>query len=164
MRQKNPLLIVLGVCGGCVLIGIIVFAVLAAIGMKKGGGMISGIKDMVKNPPIFLADLKAHNYLGAAAMIDPETRKTISAEKLQHLEEAAEKKMGPLQSFPQTFDSQSTNQELSQSGELPTAEYIYKYTLTYKKGTAVATFKFKSKDVMHMTGMITDFTLEPVKQ
>ena len=54
----------------------------------------------------------------------------------------------------------TTSRPSNVPGKMPGAEYTFTYPVIYQKGTATATFKFKSADVMNPTGKITGFTLE----
>ncbi len=163
MRQKNPLLIVLSVCGGCLLIGIVAVVVLGALGINKGKGFATGIMSMVQDMPTFLKDLKSTDYAGAASLMDPSVRQKFTAEKIQHMEEAVEKKLGRMQSYPKQFESQdqSTITDPTRPGQMPAMVYTYKYNVIYEKGSATATFKFKMPDPLHPSGLISDFSLEP---
>ena len=72
MRQKNPLLIVLGVCGGCALIAIIAVVGFGFFGYNKHQSvMFTGIITMEKNMPQFLTDVKSKNWEGAETLVDP---------------------------------------------------------------------------------------------
>ena len=172
-RGKNPLVIVLGVCGGCVLLVIIGVVIMGALAAKTFSGITAGAVTMTKTMPAFLAHLKAHNYKGAESLVDPSVQGTLSSDKIQSMEEAVEKKLGPLQSYPTRFTSQSTNQIAGPSGQATKVEYIYGYPVTYKKGTATATFKFlfdasgaQGGDLskMKLSGKVTDFKLQPDSQ
>lgn len=162
-KNKNPLLIVLGVCGGCVLLGIIAVAILFAMGYNKSKNLVKGSIAMAQNMPIFLNDLKVKNYDGAESLVDPSAQSTLSAAKIQKIEEAVEKKLGPMQSYSQTASSSTNNTTTNPGapGKMPAIEYVFTYPITYKKGTATATFKFNSKDMMNPSGKVTEFTLEP---
>ena len=168
-RQNNILLIVLGVCGGCCLLVVIAGAIfMFTIGnkVKKGfgavGGIFSGAMTMSKTMPVFLTHLKAHDYKSAAALVDTDYQTTLSADKIKAIEEKVEKTLGPLQSFPTSPTGQTSNTSASPSGkELQSMEYVYTYQMTYKKGTATATFHFKAKDMSKFSGLVTDFKIEP---
>jgi hypothetical protein len=160
-QKKNPLLIVLGVCGGCVLLSVIIGGILVATVFHKGKGMIAGFGNMTQNMPKFMTDLQSKNYSGAAALIDPSVRAKLSADKIQHMEEAVEKKLGPLQSFSQQPIPVNTE---TPPGEVTTVVYEYQYTLRYQKGTAEARLKFKLQNGPGASGFITGFTLEPDAQ
>jgi len=158
MRQKNPLLIVLGACGGCLLVGIIAFAVVIGIGWNKSKGAFNGIVGMAASMPVFLKDLKVKNYNGAAALIEPASQERLSSAKIQKLEETVEKKYGPLKSYSQQPNYRTSSQPGTESGQI-SVEYDYDYVMTYEKGTATATFRFVIPDLRHPSGKITDFTL-----
>lgn len=175
-RGKNPLLIVLGVCGGCVLLVIIGVVVMAVLGVNMFKGIATGAVEMTKTMPAFLADLKAHDYNGCESLVDPSAKSTLTASKIRSMEEGVEKKLGKLKSYPTRPSDQGTKQ-ISSPGD-PSArasivEYIYTYPLTYEKGSATATFKFmfdasgaRNGDFskMKMSGKVTDFTLKPGSQ
>jgi hypothetical protein len=160
-QKKNPLLIVLAVCGGCVLVGIIIGVILVATVFRKGKGMFNGLANMSQNMPKFMMDLQSKNYSAAAALVDPSERVSLSAEKIQHMEEGVEKKLGPMQSFTQQPMPISTNSESSTPGVMPTIVYVYQYKLTYQKGTATADLKVKLQNNSQTSGYISGFTLEP---
>jgi hypothetical protein len=162
-QKKNPLLIVLAVCGSCMALALIVGGVLFVTVMHKSKGLVSGTMNMMRNPPKFLADIKSKNYNGASALFDPTVQDKYTAAKIQQLEESVEKKLGPLQSYPPQFSSQNqtTNTDASKPGSMPSMAYAYTYKLTYKKGTATATFQFENKDLFNPTGLITNLKIEP---
>ena len=172
-RGKNPLLIVLGVCGGCVVLVIIGVVVMGALAAKTFSGLGTGIVKMTQTMPQFLGDLQTHNYRAAENLVDPSAQDTLTAAKIQSMEEAVEKKLGPLQSYPAKFSSQAQNQIAGPGGQATKVEYVYTYPLTYQKGTATATFKFlldasgaASGDLskMKLSGKVTGFKLEPESQ
>lgn len=174
-RGKNPLLIVLGVCGGCVLLVIIGVVVMGAIGVNMLKGVTSGAMDMVKNMPAFLSDLKAHDYTSAEALVDPAAQDKLTADKLKSMEESMEKKLGPMESFGTRPIQKSQNQVSApgSNGQPTTIEQFYTMPVKYKKGNATATFKFvidmtaaQKGDLskMKMSGKINDFKLSPDSQ
>jgi hypothetical protein len=161
-RQSNPWLIVLGVCGGCALLGIIAVVVLGAIGYNKGKDLIQGAVAMQQNMPKFLADIKSKDYNSAAALVDPSAQDKLSAANIQTMEENVEKQLGALKSYPKQFTSQNQSTSPDPTGkQVGGAEWQYGYSLTYEKGTATATFTFKTNDVLHPSGLITDFKIQP---
>ncbi|HLK56635.1 MAG TPA: DUF3887 domain-containing protein [Chthonomonadaceae bacterium] len=161
-RQSNPWLIVLGVCGGCALLGIIAVVVLGAIGINKSKDLIKGAQAMEVNMPKFLTDLKSKDYASAAALVDPSAQDKLSADKIQALEESVEKQLGALKSYPPKPTNTESTTIPDPSGK-PTAgaEWKFSYKLTYEKGTATATFAFKTTDVFHPSGLVTDFKIQP---
>ena len=162
-QKKNPLLIVLAACGGCLLLGVICLVVAGYFVKKSTSGLMSGTINMMTNMPKFLGDIKSSNYAAASTLIDPSVQDKYTADKLQSIEANVEKKLGPLQSYPRQFSkqNQTTNTDTSKPGSMPTVAFTYTYPLTYKKGAATATFEFESKDVFHPSGLITDFKIEP---
>ena len=97
-RGKNPLLIVLGVCGGCVVLVIIGVVIMGALAAKTFSGLGQGIVKMTQTMPQFLGDLQTHNYSAAEGLVDPSAQDTLTAGKIKSMEEAVETKLGPLQS------------------------------------------------------------------
>jgi hypothetical protein len=160
--KKNPLLIVLAVCGGCILLGIIIGVIGFFAIAKKGGPMINGMGTMIKTMPTFILDLKSKNYGGAASLVDPAVSNDLSAEKIQQMEEAVEKKLGPMQSFSPNPVPLTSNPQTDASGSM-VFEYVYQYTLTYQKGTAKANLKFFLKNSSQGGGLVSGFTLEPTE-
>jgi hypothetical protein len=172
-RSTNPLVIILGVCGGCVLLVVIGVIVITVIGANALKNVTGGVVTMTKTMPEFLGDLKSHNYSGAANLVDPTAQATLTEAKIKSMEEAVEKKLGKLQSYPRQFSSQSQNTKTSPGaagGKATIIEYVYTYPLTYEKGTATATFKFlldasgaQGGDIskMKLSGKVTDFNLTP---
>ena len=175
-RGKNPLVIILGVCGGCVLlviIGVVIFGVVIGNAVK---GVVGGAVAMTKTMPQFLSDLKSHNYSAAANLVDPSAQNRLTEDKIRAMEEAVEKKLGKMKSYPASFSGQSVN-KVAAPGDSPASpsivEYVYTYPVTYEKGAAVATFKFlldasgaKGGDMskMKMSGKVTDFKIQPDTQ
>lgn len=145
------------------LLGIIAVVIGGAYLGTKGKGLMTGTMNMINNMPKFLGDLKTKNYAGASMLIDPSAQDKFTSDKIQKIEESVEKKLGPLQSYPRQFSSQNqtTNTDTAKPGQMPSIGYSYTYKLTYKKGTATATFQFQNKDMFNPTGLITDFKLEP---
>jgi len=160
-QKKNPLLIVLAVCGGCALLAIIVGVILSVTVMRKGKGLFTGFAGMTQNMPAFMIDLQSKNYTGAAALIDPSARSTFSADKIQQMEEAVEKKLGPLQSFRPTPALVSNDSQTEVGGSAPVLVYVYQYTLVYQKGVARANLTFKLHNNAQDGGLVSDFTLAP---
>ena len=167
-QKNNTLAWVLGICGGCVLLIVIGIGVVALTAGKQiskaisvGTTVGSGAVKMAKSMPVFLGNLKDHDYASAASQVDPASKETLSEEKIKAIEEKMESKLGKLKSFPKQFSqqSQNTTPPLSKD-ELPGIEYIYSYALQYEKGPATATFHFKTKDMSKFTGMVTKFTIE----
>ena len=156
-RQTNPWMIVLGVCGGCALLGIIV-AIIATLSLK---GIVKGSMDMVQNAPKFLTALKTHDYASAAALVDPASQATLNQEKIQSMETAVEKTLGSMKSFPQTFNNQQTSASPGGTGKAQSSDIIYSYTVTYEKGTATATFTYHISNPLQMSGLISNFKLVP---
>jgi len=175
-KSSNPLVIILGVCGGCVLLVVIGVVVMGVIGVNAFKGVTGGIVTMTKTMPEFLGDLKSHNYSGAASLVDPSAQSNLSESKIKAMEESVEKKLGKLESYPRQFSSQSQNTMTtpgSGGGKATMVEYVYTYPLTYEKGTATATFKFlldasgaQGGDFskMKLSGKVTDFKLQPDSQ
>jgi hypothetical protein len=175
-KSSNPLVIVLGVCGGCVLLVIIGVVVMGVVTANAFKGVIGGTVAMTKTMPAFLEDLKNHDYSSAASLVDPSAQATLTESKIKSMEESVEKKLGKLQSYPRQFSSQSQNTMTSPGnagGKATMVEYVYTYPLTYEKGTATATFKFlldasgaQGGDFskMKLSGKVTDFKLEPDSQ
>jgi hypothetical protein len=164
-QKKNPVFLFLGVCGGCVLIGVIGVGVLGVVGYNKGKGVIDGAVNMANNMPAFLMNLKAKNYEGAAALVNTQVAPELTAEKIKKIEEAVEKKLGPLESFPEKPESEQHSSSASAdtktgAQKMPTLEYTWKYRLKYKKGMATATFKFYESDILHMSGKVTGFDIQ----
>ena len=171
-RGKNPVVIILGVCGGCVLLVVIGFVVMGVIGANMFKNVIGGTVQMTKSMPSFLNDVKAHQYSAAASLVDPSAQATLTEAKIKSIEEGIEKKLGKLQSFPTSFSGQTVN-KIAAPGDMPGSpsmvEYVYTYPLTYQKGNATATFKFlfdasgaKSGDFskMKMSGKVTGFKID----
>lgn len=164
-QRKNPLLIVLGICGGCVLIGVIAVVIMGYMGYNKGKDLFSGTVQMATSMPKFMTDLQSKNYSAAASLADPAAPDALTASKLQKMEEAMEKKLGPMQGFSQQPSGQNQNTTTDpRTGQPKGMEFIYSYKVNYKKGTATATFDFKSEDYLHPSGRITSFKLEPDKE
>jgi hypothetical protein len=171
-RGKNPLVIILGVCGGCVLLVIIGVVVMSVIAAKTFKNVFGGAVEMTKTMPAFLSDLKTHNYKGAANLVDPSAQGRLTEAKIKSIEDNVEKKLGKLQSYPQSPGGQTVNKVAApgESSANPSiVEYVYTYPLTYQKGTATATFKFlfdasgaKTGDMskMKLSGKVTDFKLQ----
>ncbi len=175
-RGKNPLLIVLGVCGGCVLlivIGVVIMAVVIAPTVK---GLAGGMVKMTQTMPAFLADLKSHDYKSAASLIDPSAQGRLTESKIRSMEESVEKKLGKMQSYGTAFSSTEQRKVSAPgdtTGQISMVEYIYSYPVTYQKGSATATFKFlfdasgaKTGDLskMKISGKVTDFSIQADSQ
>ena len=166
-KKNNGLAWGLGICGGCVgivVIGIAVVTVTLGKDIKKGfdvaGGVVAGTQKMVKNMPVFLEDLKSHDYAGASALVDPEYKSSLSEKKLQDIEEKMESKLGALKNISKQPSSRQQNTDVSgEKGKVPGMTQIYSYNLTYEKGPATATFYFKTKDMSKFSGLVTDFKI-----
>src|SRR5262249_15399436 len=91
-RGANPLLIVLGVCGGCCLLGIIALVAIGIFGVNKA-------KQMDKSASLFLADLRDHKYAEARALLSPDGQAGLSESDLKAQEEQLEANLGPLKSW-----------------------------------------------------------------
>jgi hypothetical protein len=155
-QRKNPVLIVLGVCGGCLAImrvgGIIMYFTF--------GKTFKGAVGMGMNMPKFMTAMKNHNYAEAESLVDPASQQTLTEAKLQKMEEAVEKQLGPLQSVPASQPAMEQSFTPGPNGQPQGIVYTYHYTISYEKGTATATFKFKSDNVMNLSSLVHDFKLE----
>jgi hypothetical protein len=160
-QGTNPLFIVLGVCGGGCLLVVIVFAILGIVGYNKGKDLINASIAMQQNMPKFLNAVKSHDYNAAAALVDPQAKQTLTAEKIQSIEEEAEAKLGSLQSIGQSSSGSDTNNETGPNGQLKRMDFIFRYKLTYQKGSATAKFTFSATDPLHPSGLVSDFKIEP---
>lgn len=164
MRQKNPLFIVLACCGGFALLAIIAVVISGVFVANKSKDLFKNMMVQMETMPKFIGDLQAHSYTSAEVMVDPSVSTSLNAAKLQKLEEAAEKKLGPLSTFNQKPDNtqpEQTSVQPKPGDTMPGMTYGYTFTLHYKKGTARAHFEFKSNSVLKPNPMITAFTLEP---
>jgi hypothetical protein len=165
-KKQNPMFLALGVCGGCALLAILLIGVVGVLGYNKSKGVINGAMNMANNMPMFLTQLQAKNYEGAASLVNKQQAPELTAEKIQKIEENVEKKLGPLMNFPPKPESEEHSSSASTDGNTgkvgtPSLSYTWRYRLTYKKGTATAIFKFYEPDILHMQGKVTGFEIVP---
>lgn len=160
-KSSNPMMIILGVCGGGCLLAIVVIGILAYMGYQKGKGLINGSIAMTQNMPKFLNDLKNHDYPAAASLVDPESQQTLTADKIKAMEEGVEAKLGPLQSISTSPSGSSNNNSPGADGQPKSMEFQYRYKLTYEKGKATAHFTFRTNDPLKLSGLVSDFKIEP---
>jgi hypothetical protein len=167
-KSSNPLVIILGVCGGCVLLVIIGVGVLVATGYNMTKGLIGGAVKMPQTASTFVKAIETHNYTKAASLVDPSSSATLSSDKIQAIVEQAEKKYGPIQQT-QYLPSQPLQQTLpGPSGRPQFIEYAYHIPLSFQKGSATGILKFRSEDMgsgqdvskMKLSGNVTGFKIQ----
>lgn len=129
--KKSSMPVVLGVCGGCMVLAVIGMVVIGALGYKFGK---STVQKSV-NATLFLAYVKKHRYADAEQRIAPQVRDTYSAARLEEEFGKLEQQDGPLQSW----NSASMSQINSDNTASP---FKMTFTLQYQKGSALLTFTF----------------------
>ena len=78
-RQKStsPWLYILGGCGGCALIAVIVVVGLGVWGYGKAKDVVAGLQEQPKTVEKFLGNLKAHQYPSAVTLMSPEGQQAL---------------------------------------------------------------------------------------
>ena len=137
-RGKSPLVIILGVCGGCVLLVVIAFAIMFVAGANMFKGIIGGAVQTPEATRKFLTAIETHDYTTAAAQIEPSARGTWTAAKIKAVEENLEKKLGPVQPTSMRQLAPASNTIPGPNGKPQYMEYVYTVPMQYKKGTATA--------------------------
>ena len=168
-RQTNPLLIVLGVCGGCALLVVIGFVALGVWGVNATKGLMGGAIQMPQTAKSFVTALEGHNYAKCASLVDPTAQSTLTADKIKSMEEQVESKLGPIQTSNFSPTSPMTNTIPGPSGKPQYIEYIYQVPLQYKKGSGTLTLRFRSADLgngqdiskMKLSGKVTGMKIQP---
>ena len=168
-RQANPLLIILGVCGGCALLVIVGFVGLGIWGVNATKGLMGGAFQMPITAKAFVNALENHNYTKAATLVDPSEQGTLTAEKIQSMEEQAESKLGKIQPSSYSPTSPGGNPVTGPGGQGHYIEYVYQIPLTFQKGTATMTLRFRSADIgngqdiskMKLSGKVTGLKIQP---
>src|SRR5437868_2976577 len=89
-RSTNPVLIVLGVCGGCALLAVIAVVVFGFWVNAKAGPFLKRTITAAQ----LSTDLQMHKYNNATKLLAPEAQQTYSAETLRKKIESLEKKYG----------------------------------------------------------------------
>lgn len=156
-RKSNPWLIILGVCGGgCVLV-VIAAVVIGVILTKQMGGMMNGAVQM----PVFVMQVQKHQYTKAAKTVAPSAQATLTADKLQAIEEKIEAQLGPpvTTASPRMMGSDS-NTSPGADGQPKSIELIYRLELKYQKGSATAFVTLKSNGKTMLPDGITGLKIE----
>ena len=96
-RGKNPLVIILGVCGGCVLIVVIAVVVMGVMGANAFKGIIGGAMEGPETTRKFVTAIESHDYTTAAAQVAPSAQATFTEAKIKAEVEKVEKKLGPVE-------------------------------------------------------------------
>lgn len=149
-RGKNPLLIVLGVCGGCVVLVVIGGVIMVVAGAKMFKGIISGAIETPQTTRKFVTALQSHDWATAQAQVAPSAQSTITVEKIQAAEEQIEKKLGPVKPMSQFSTQPVTNTIPGPNGKPQYMEYVYNVPMRYEKGTATVSIHFRSDDLSSM--------------
>jgi hypothetical protein len=170
-RGKNPLVIILGVCGGCVLlivIGVVIFGVFIG---QKVGGIMGGAMRVPVTTQSFVRALESHNYTAAAALVDPSAKSTLNAATIKAMEDQAEKKLGPIQKVAYSPGQPMQKVVPGSNGALQSMELTYQIPLRFQKGDATATITFASApggdgalSGAKLSGLVTGFKLHPDSQ
>jgi hypothetical protein len=167
-RGNNPLVIILGVCGGCVLLLAIAVAVMVYAGYNMSKGLIGGAMKMPQTSLAFTKAIESHNYSRAAALVDPAYRSELPASKIQAIIEKEEHKLGPIQASGFTPSAPLTNQIAGPNGRPQFIEYSYQIPLRFKNGSATGVLKFRSVPMgavpdiskMKLSGDVTGFSIQ----
>lgn len=169
-RGKNPLVIILGVCGGCVLIVVIAVVVMGVMGANMFKGIIGGAMQSQETTRKFVSALESHDYSTASAQFGPSASGTYTSAKLKSMEEQIEKKLGPIQTATVSSYAPTTNTIPGPNGKPQYMEYVYTVPLRFQKGNAMASIHYRSDDLsgandmrdiskMKIPGKITSFKL-----
>jgi len=150
-KNNNPLVIILSVCGGCVLlVGIGIFA--SVMWAKNTfGGITQAILEIPKTSQRFATAVENHDWSTAADQVDPSAKGTITAAKIEAAEMAVEAKLGPVE--PTAVEAPTPVQSPVQkgSGQPKYLEYTCSIPVKYKKGSATLAIHFKSGDLSGIT-------------
>lgn len=158
-RGANPLLIVLGICGGCVLLGVLATVALGFFSVRMGSKYLGAFEAQDTAATTFLTYLRDKKYDDAHRMMSPEAQQSFPVDTLTQLAQGAEKKLGKMQSWTQSEEAPDM-----QGGSSSKSMVIkHTYSVTYAKGKAVATFSFHSADPMNPGSVISDFDLQSDK-
>jgi hypothetical protein len=152
-KGKNPLVIILGVCGGCVLLVIIGVVIMVFAGANMFKGIIGGAVQTPETTRKFVTAIENHDYTSAAAQVEPSAQGTFNAAKIRSVEEQVEKKLGPVQPGPVTPAGPASNTIPGPNGKPQYMEYVYSIPIRYKKGTAIAAIHFRSDDLSGLSDM-----------
>jgi hypothetical protein len=139
-RNTNPLLIVLGVCGGCALIGVIALVIIGVVSFKQP------FTQRIVATGQFMAAIKTHNYTAAETQLAGEARTNYPASKLQQIEDGLEQKYGPLENFLQAGVDMSDQHNPNSLSQIS-------YNLRYQNGKSTITLNFNGDG--QQTGKIT---------
>jgi len=152
-RGKNPLVIILGVCGGCVLLVVIGVVVMGWWTANAFKGIIAGAVEGPETTRKFVTAIENHDYDTAAAQVDPSVQSTITAAKIKAAEEQVEKKLGAVQPARVTPTGPSSQQIPGPNGKPKYMEYVYSIPVRYEKGTATVSIHFRSNDMSTISDM-----------
>jgi hypothetical protein len=130
-NRNKPLFIVLGVCGGCAAIGVIVAIVATAF----VGNKFKSLMQRSMSTGQFISALTNHKYDMAEAQLGPAAQSSFPVEKLKQKEESLEAKYGPFQRFSQAGVDVTNQADPNTLRELS-------YKLHYQKGTSTITLRF----------------------
>jgi hypothetical protein len=130
-KSANPALIVLGVCGGCILL-LVIGGVIGGLYINHAAGpfiqrTISAAK--------FTTNLKLQKYADAEQSLSPQIQQEYNADALQKKVAALEKKYGPM-----TGVAQVTNVDKSQPD--PTKITTISYNLNFQNGVITLKMTF----------------------
>jgi len=128
-RSTNPIVIVLGVCGGCAAIAIIAGIAVTMFSMKQPlfqRSMATGQ---------FIAALTTHKYDAAESQLAAAAQASFPAEKLRKTEEGFEAQYGPYQRFSQSGMDITNQRDPNSLSEIS-------YKLHYQHGSSNITLHF----------------------
>jgi hypothetical protein len=126
-RSANPLLIVLGVCGGCALVAVVA-TVIGFVFLKNKAGAFLGRTIVAAQ---FAAMLQGHQYDRAETFLAPQEQQTWPVDALRKKLSALEAKNGSLTGIGQVQNTQL------QHGTDPNQIKDIVYNLNFQNGSVV---------------------------
>ena len=162
-KRASPLVIGLGICGGCGLVAVIIVVALGMWAVTKSKGIIGGIVQQREQPILFFKAIKVHDYAAAENLMSLEGQKALPEDQLKKLCEDTEHKLGPLQGWSSQPEIGSSSTDSTSYDDSTTHKESFikhrPYHIFYQRGIATATFSFTSNTHLTWSKMISNFNI-----